>query len=198
MEGLRHEHESVSRVRRSPTDLQDEYESANKKPLEDLDAGLEGHQGAFPGETSDPSSRSAAITASRSVARGEATAPSGAGIATTATSSSQSGTAAWRDRRFADRRKIPVTNSADSQGATPGIPPNAWLSMDTPLEPFMRTESGEKYVGRDAFNIETQLGYTYGPGSLGVRQQGLPRLVPDRGIFPRSTVSASSSGRRRC
>jgi tyrosinase len=62
--------------------------------------------------------------------------------------------------------QYPGTNSADSQGATPGIPPNAWLSMDTPLEPFTRTESGEKYVGRDAFNIETQLGYTYGPGSL--------------------------------
>ena len=64
--------------------------------------------------------------------------------------------------------QYPGTNSADSQGATPGIPPNSWLSMDTPLEPFILTENGKPrdYVGRDAFNIEGQLRYTYGPGSL--------------------------------
>jgi tyrosinase len=64
--------------------------------------------------------------------------------------------------------EYPGTNSADSQGATPGIPPNAWLSMDTPLEPFTQ-DSGENsrpYTGRDGFNIERQLGYTYGSGSL--------------------------------
>jgi tyrosinase len=62
----------------------------------------------------------------------------------------------------------PGTNSADSQGATPGIPPNAWLSMDTPLEPFTLAENGNsrEYTGRDGFNIERQLGYTYGNGSL--------------------------------
>lgn len=64
--------------------------------------------------------------------------------------------------------RYPGTNSADAQGATPGIPPNAWLSMDTPLEPFSLTDNGSSraYIGRDGFNIETQLGYTYGPGSL--------------------------------
>ena len=64
--------------------------------------------------------------------------------------------------------EYPGTNSADSQGATPGVPPNEWLSMDTPLEPFVRNENGgaREYVGSDGFNIETQLGYTYGPGSL--------------------------------
>jgi tyrosinase len=64
--------------------------------------------------------------------------------------------------------RYPGTNSADSQGATPGVPANEWLSMDTPLEPFTRTENGHtrEYVGRDGFNIQTQLGYTYGPGSL--------------------------------
>jgi len=62
----------------------------------------------------------------------------------------------------------PGTNSADSQGATPGIPPNAWLSMDTPLEPFTLMENGKRreYTGRDGFNIERQLGYAYGNGSL--------------------------------
>jgi tyrosinase len=64
--------------------------------------------------------------------------------------------------------EYPGTNSADAQGTTPGIPPNAWLSMDTPLEPFVLDEYGERrlYTGRDGFNIERQLGYTYGPGSF--------------------------------
>src|SRR4029077_20295089 len=64
--------------------------------------------------------------------------------------------------------QYPGTNSADSQGATPGVPPNAWLSMDTPLNPFTWTVDGgvRKVTGRDVFNVETQLGYTYGPGSL--------------------------------
>lgn len=62
----------------------------------------------------------------------------------------------------------PGTNSVDSQGATPGIPPNSWLSMDTPLAPFTLTENGKSRActGRDGFNIEGQLGYTYGDGSL--------------------------------
>ena len=64
--------------------------------------------------------------------------------------------------------RYPGTNSADSQGATPGVPPNAWLSMDTPLEPFAWPVEGEvrDITGRDLFNIETQLDYEYGPGSL--------------------------------
>lgn len=62
----------------------------------------------------------------------------------------------------------PGTNSADSQGATPGIAPNTWLNMDTPLDPFEWEVDGElrKITGQDLFNIETQLDYTYGPGSL--------------------------------
>lgn len=64
--------------------------------------------------------------------------------------------------------QYPGTNSADSQGATPGIAPNSWLSMDTPLEPFAWPVEGKlrKVTGRDLFDIETQLGYSYGPGSL--------------------------------
>lgn len=64
--------------------------------------------------------------------------------------------------------RYPGTNSADSQGATPGVPPNAWLSMDTPLDPFAWAVDGEvrNIAGYDVFNIETQLDYAYGPGSL--------------------------------
>jgi len=72
--------------------------------------------------------------------------------------------------------EYPGTNSVDAQGPTPGIPPNAWLTMDTPLEPFTLAQdgTGRWYTGRDAFNIERQLGYTYGSGSL----DGLAAVAP--------------------
>lgn len=59
----------------------------------------------------------------------------------------------------------PGTNSVDNQGATPGVPPNSWLNIDSPLAPFLRPD-GTPVTSRDCVNIETQLGYTYGPGSL--------------------------------
>lgn len=63
----------------------------------------------------------------------------------------------------------PGTNSVDNQGPTPGTPPNSWLTMDSPLDPFTKTGNDGKerpYASSDCVNIETQLGYTYGPGSL--------------------------------
>jgi tyrosinase len=93
--------------------------------------------------------------------------------------------------------QYPGTNSADSQGATPGVPPNAWLSMDTPLEPFTRTENGEtrEYVGRDGFNIETQLGYTYGPGSLDEPAVAAPvRAASARADEPKVHVTGINRG----
>jgi tyrosinase len=62
-------------------------------------------------------------------------------------------------------QEYPGTNSADSQGATPGIVPNSWLTLESPLNPFKRN-GGTRYTSRDSINIEKQLGYTYGPGSL--------------------------------
>jgi tyrosinase len=59
----------------------------------------------------------------------------------------------------------PGTNSVDNQGATPGVPPNSWLNIDSPLAPFLRPD-GTPVTSQDCVNIETQLGYTYGPGSL--------------------------------
>ncbi|MDQ3741200.1 MAG: tyrosinase family protein [Actinomycetota bacterium] len=58
----------------------------------------------------------------------------------------------------------PGTNSVDGQGATPGVTPNSWLSMETPLEPFKRAD-GAYYTGSDAVDIE-KLGYRYCAGSL--------------------------------
>lgn len=62
----------------------------------------------------------------------------------------------------------PGTNSVDSQGPTPGVAPNSWLSVGSPLDPFVLEAPGgsRPYTSRDCLNIETQLGYTYGPGSL--------------------------------
>lgn len=62
--------------------------------------------------------------------------------------------------------QYPGTNSVDSQGPTPGVTPNSWLTLDSPLDPFKVTPGGRPTTSRDLINIETQLGYTYGPGSL--------------------------------
>jgi tyrosinase len=79
----------------------------------------------------------------------------------------------WQQRHGAtDMLEIipqyPGTNSVDSQGPTPGTPPNSWLTLDSPLDPFTKTDNGapRPFTSRDCINIETQLGYTYGPGSL--------------------------------
>jgi tyrosinase len=79
----------------------------------------------------------------------------------------------WQQRHDAtDHLEIipqyPGTNSVDEQGPTPGTPPNSWLTLDSPLDPFVKEELGEQlpYTSRDCVNIEKQLGYTYGPGSL--------------------------------
>lgn len=62
----------------------------------------------------------------------------------------------------------PGTNSSDTQGPTPGFPPNTILSPESPLYPFTRKEGGKEvvYTSLDCINIEKQLGITYAPGSL--------------------------------
>ena len=79
----------------------------------------------------------------------------------------------WQKKHnFTDKLEIiaeyPGTNSVDSQGPTPGTMPNSWLTLASPLDPFKKTEGGKEraYTSLDCINIETQLGYTYGPGSL--------------------------------
>jgi tyrosinase len=61
--------------------------------------------------------------------------------------------------------EYPGTNSADNQGPTPGVAPNVWLTLDTALEPFKRTD-GRAFTSKDCINIEKQLGFTYSRGSL--------------------------------
>jgi tyrosinase len=57
------------------------------------------------------------------------------------------------------------TSSSDSQGPTPGIAPGTPLSLQTQLNPF-RQANGEAFTSADCIDIESQLGYTYSPGSL--------------------------------
>jgi tyrosinase len=101
----------------------------------------------------------------------------------------------WQKKHKAtDRLEIieryPGTNSVDSQGPTPGTVPNAWLTLDSPLDPF-RKKVGRKErpcTSLDCINIEKQLGYTYGPGSLEPAKatakaaSGPTRMVTVRGI----------------
>ncbi len=70
--------------------------------------------------------------------------------------------------KFEVIKGYPGTSSTDSQGPTPGIPPNASLDLETPLHPFKKNEGGMElpYISTDCINIEDQLGYTYSPGSF--------------------------------
>lgn len=62
--------------------------------------------------------------------------------------------------------EYPGTNSVDLQGPTPGTVPNSWLTLESPLNPFKNNTDGKTYTSLDCINIEKQLGYTYGKGSL--------------------------------
>jgi tyrosinase len=66
--------------------------------------------------------------------------------------------------------EYPGTNSVDNQGPTPGTPANSWLTLESPLNPFKKIDGAREraYTSLDCINIERQLGYTYGPGSLEV------------------------------
>jgi tyrosinase len=64
--------------------------------------------------------------------------------------------------------EFPGTNSVDGQNPTPGMVPNTWLTLDSPLNPFKKNDGGVEraYTSIDCIHIEKQLGYTYGAGSL--------------------------------
>jgi tyrosinase len=69
------------------------------------------------------------------------------------------------DGSFAIIANYAGTNSSDSQGPTPGIPPGTPLDLDTPLNPFVKDKFGTLYTSKDCFDVE-KLGYTYAAGSL--------------------------------
>jgi tyrosinase len=70
----------------------------------------------------------------------------------------------------------------DGQGATPGVAPNSWLDLDSPLYPF-RHDDHRLYTSKDCLDTETQLGYTYSAGSLsksGAAAAVAPEATPGR------------------
>jgi tyrosinase len=75
----------------------------------------------------------------------------------------------WQRRKGAtDALTIDATDPGANSNANPppaGVDPNTPLTLQTPLEPF-RKPDGSYVTTSDCVNIETQLGYSYGPGSL--------------------------------
>lgn len=59
----------------------------------------------------------------------------------------------------------PGTNNVDSQGPTPGQAAGIWLDLKTPLDPFLKSD-GTPITSLHVVDIESSLGYTYGPGSF--------------------------------
>jgi tyrosinase len=99
----------------------------------------------------------------------------------------------WQKKQgFTDKLEIipqyPGTNSVDNQGPTPGTPANSWLTLESRLDPFKLSEGGKErpYTSLDCINIEKQLGYTYGPGSLD--QQAAIAAVAPAAAGPGRTV----------
>ncbi len=68
-----------------------------------------------------------------------------------------------------------------SEGAPPpagaaGLDPNAILSLDTTLAPFVKADN-KPFTTRDCINIEKQLGYAYGSGSLDAYAEPAKQLL---------------------
>lgn len=102
----------------------------------------------------------------------------------------------WQQRHGATKaleiiHGYPGTNSVDSQGPTPGVAPNSWLDLDSPLAPFQH-DDGRPIKSRECIDIEQQLGYTYGPGSLEVLA-AMPAAVASE--VPRPVISVRGINR---
>ena len=86
----------------------------------------------------------------------------------------------------------PGTNSeCDNQGRLPGVPPNTWLTLETPLNLFSRAVDGTTKSTRrlDCINIEKQLNPPYSAGSF---QEG-PRAMAAAPGRSRKVVHVSGS-----
>lgn len=74
-----------------------------------------------------------------------------------------------------DMPDAPGTNTGEA--GQPGLPPNTKLTMDTPLYPFKKPGSSEPPSSNDLVDIEHQLNYTYGEGSLDKELEAKPQAV---------------------
>jgi tyrosinase len=88
----------------------------------------------------------------------------------------------------------PGTNSVDNQGPTPGVHGGAWLTLESPLEPFVKKEDNGRerpYTSRDCVDIKNELGYDYGPGSL---DEAVAEAVAERDAGRIARVSGINRG----
>ncbi|MEO8887631.1 MAG: tyrosinase family protein [Mucilaginibacter sp.] len=102
----------------------------------------------------------------------------------------------WQKKHgFTDKLEIiaeyPGTNTVDNQGPTPGFAPNSWLTLESPLDPFKLNINGKErtYTSLDCINIEKQMGFTYGPGSLD--ELAKPALKAEKDAFESKIIKVS-------
>jgi tyrosinase len=88
----------------------------------------------------------------------------------------------------------PGMSSTDSQGPTPGIPPNTQLDYTTSLRPFTSPKTNAPFTSEEVVNIE-KLGYKYGPGSLEEPTKCVPAAVKAGGSKKILTVSGIDRAR---
>ena len=77
-----------------------------------------------------------------------------------------------------DLQIIPGYAGTISDEGLPDIPPKTALDLNTPLYPFQKPD-GNWYTGADVTDIDNQLDYQYGPGSLDPFVQDRPVLGQD-------------------
>ena len=109
----------------------------------------------------------------------------------------------WQQRHGAtDALTIEASDPGANSNANPppaGMEPNTPLTLDTPLEPFGKPDGSGLFTTADCLNIVTQLGYTYGPGSLdSYAQPATKALFATAGVTePGKTVHVSGINRAR-
>lgn len=94
-----------------------------------------------------------------------------------------------------------LTISSDDPGTkfTTDVPPPTTmqptdtLTIDSPLDPFNKPDGSGRLATKDCVNIESQMGYTYGPGSLDafVKPGGEMEMAVSKSAEPGRTLRVS-------
>jgi tyrosinase len=107
----------------------------------------------------------------------------------------------WQQRQGATNAlTIEAGDPGANSNANPppaGIDPNTPLTLQTPLEPFRKPDGSGSFTTSDCINIESQLGYSYGPGSLDQYAQPATQalVAAAEAVEPGRTVRVSAIDR---
>jgi tyrosinase len=107
----------------------------------------------------------------------------------------------WQQRHGATKAlTIDTGDPGANSSANPppaGIDPNTPLTLQTSLAPFRKPDGSGPFTTNDCVNIETQLGYSYGPGSLDQYAQPAAQalLAATQATAPGHTVRVSAINR---